>query len=262
MRAFFAEKYLPYVRHSLKSKTVAEYERLYSHCLDRYFGSRLLQDITLADIEAFHIKQSKAGKVQANRALALLSAIMGRAVRHGLLTVNPCREVRRNKETPKERYLSPDECQRLILACDLDDSEGAAFIKLVLFTGARPSELLAARKEDIDGDMLRLQDSKTGARTIYLSEAAQEVIGYVPFAKGLDYRRAWERLRVYAGIDDARLYDLRHTFASSALAAGIDLGTIGQLLGHRKLQTTLRYAHLSKDKALDAARRASERMTS
>ena len=260
-KTFYSEKYLSYARHVLKKRTVIEYERLYTQCLDKAFGSTAIDAINLASVESFHQKLSRKGKVQANRAVAVLSAILSYAVKHKAIDFNPCSAVKRNREKSKERFLSPEECKRLLLACDLlDDEEGAAFVKLILFTGARPAELLSAKAADITGDMLRIHDGKTGDRTIYLSTSAQREAAFIPFRKGLNYQRVWVKIRTMAELPGVRLYDLRHTFASSALASGADIGVIGQLLGHRKLQTTLRYAHLAKDKAVDAAQRASDHM--
>ena len=80
------------------------------------------------------------------------------------------------------------------------------------------------------------------------------------FPDGMDLRRAWERILRQSGVPVARIYDLRHTFASSALAAQQSLAVVGQLLRHKKYQTTLRYAHLAADVGLEGAAAAVARM--
>jgi integrase len=107
-----------------------------------------------------------------------------------------------------------------------------------------------------------LPDSKTNEpRTIHLSDAAIEVLRTLPHVGsyvvagrkyGQSYKslsRAWHIARKYADLDDVRLHDLRHSFASLAAGQGLSLYTIGKLLGHKNPRTTQRYAHLSRDAA-------------
>ena len=118
----------------------------------------------------------------------------------------------------------------------------------------------------------RLRDAKTGPRTVQLSPAAAEVLARAPRVEGnphvvpgmrpgtrmSDLQRPWERIRKRAGLEDLRLHDCRHSFASQALALGESLPTIGKLLGHKHIQTTARYAHLARDSVHESARRVSE----
>ena len=107
---------------------------------------------------------------------------------------------------------------------------------------------------------LRLPDSKTGAKVIPLGAAALEVLGDVPRIEGNPYvlpglegrhfvglQKAWERIRKRAGLDDVRLHDLRHSFASVAVAGGDSLYLVGKVLGHQQARTTERYAHIADD---------------
>jgi integrase len=133
---------------------------------------------------------------------------------------------------------------------------------LALFTGARSGEVTAFQWSQIDWErrLIRLPDSKTNEpKTIYLSDAAIEVLRNVPRAgpyviaggrRGRPYMhltRAWGIARRRAGLDDVRLHDLRHSYASLALGRGVPLAVIGKLLGHRNPATTQRYAHLARD---------------
>ena len=117
----------------------------------------------------------------------------------------------------------------------------------------------------LDLKLIRIPDSadepgrKTGARTIHLNDAAIEVIktiprvgkfviaGALPDEPYKNLGRAWSVAREYAGLQDVRLHDLRHSYASLAARRGISLLLIGKLLGHRDAKTTKRYAHLTQD---------------
>ena len=138
-----------------------------------------------------------------------------------------------------------------------------AAIRLLVLTGCRRNEILGLRWEDLDfeaGEM-RLMDSKTGARVVPMPPPAAKVLEGLtrvpgnPWVfpgrkKGTGQRNindSWGRVRKRAGLDDVRLHDLRHSYASRALALGEGLPMIGKLLGHTKVRTTARYAHLARD---------------
>ena len=120
------------------------------------------------------------------------------------------------------------------------------------------------------GDRIHLPDSKTGAKTIPLNGPALEVLAnaervegnpYVIVGTGegahlTDLQKPWRRVRKAAGLDDVRIHDLRHTFASEAVMGGESLPMVGRILGHTQAQTTSRYAHLADD----PLRKASERV--
>ncbi len=112
-----------------------------------------------------------------------------------------------------------------------------------------------------------MPDSKTGAKLVPIGKAAIEVLKAIPKIEGnayvitgrkegqhlTDMQKPWRRLRKRAGLDDLRIHDLRHSFASDALQLGQDLTMIGRLLGHTQVQTTARYAHLKTDPVRSAA---------
>jgi integrase len=114
---------------------------------------------------------------------------------------------------------------------------------------------------DLDAALLNLPESKTSAKTVYLGKPAIDTLrrlprlpsnpwvmyGIKPGCHLIDLQPFWQRLRARAGLKDARIHDLRHTFASAAVAAGQGLPMIGKLLGHTQVQTTARYAHLAAD---------------
>ncbi len=183
---------------------------------------------------------------------------------------NPCNSVRRYKVVRrKERFLTPAELARLGGVLDIAPAErlasrhAAAAIRLLVLTGCRRNEVMGLAWEDLDfeaGEM-RLADSKTGGRIVPLPPAAAAVLSDLPRLDGnpwvfpgkrkgthqVNINESWNRVRERAGLEDVRLHDLRHTFASRALAIGEGLPMIGELLGHRQVNTTARYAHLARE---------------
>ena len=208
-------------------------------------------------ISAVH-KRMSAAPVQANRTLSLLSKLFTMAEIWGWreLATNPCRGIRRFPETKRRRYMTDSEAPRIadvLVRYDAKYPKAVAFIRLLILTGARPSEIATAELSWIDGDVLTLPDSKTGERSIYLPKGVAKLFDVAgPPRRQIPYY-VWEQIRLNANCPDLRLYDLRHTFASAALKAGYTLDQIGELLGHRNANTTKRYAHLMSDKALEIA---------
>ena len=207
----------------------------------------------------------------ANRALMVLSKMFSLAAAWGLVTEgsNPCRSVRKYRERKCERFLTRDEYRRLgaiLTEAEADDSAwpyAIAALRLLILTGCRLNEILTLRWDDVDrtADEFRLRDGKTGARMVPLTATAEVVLGAIvrvpgnpwvivgkkPGARLTTITGDWYRLRARAGLDDVRIHDLRHSFASRALAAGESLSMIGKLLGHADIQSTARYAHLARD---------------
>lgn len=189
--------------------------------------------------------------------------------------------VRRYKvEKHHERFLTPEELHRLGQALEVAPGErlasthAAAAIRLLVLTGCRRNEVLGLRWKDLDfeaGEM-RLADSKTGARVVPLPPAAAKVLeglsripdnpwvfpGKKKGSRQRNIQDSWGRVRERAGLAGVRLHDLRHSYASRALALGESLSMIGELLGHRKVQTTARYAHLARDSVRTSTARVAE----
>lgn len=270
LSALFHARYLPHIRRRLKPRTVVEYERLADTLVLPTFGDSELAAITLTRVEDWH--EGQDALVQANRALALLSGLLGYAAKRDLLPANPCRGVHRNKERPREHFFMPAEAQTIVGAARAFPDIRGQYIALVLLTGCRPGELVETAVSWRYGAALRVPDSKTGVRTVYLPDAACAILDALTPAVGtsagdhryfpddMDLRRAWTTILRSAGVPAARMYDLRHTFASAALAAGQSLSVVGLLLGHKKAQTTMRYVHLAPDTGLRAAAAAVERL--
>ena len=220
----------------------------------------------------------------ANRAIEVLGNLIGLAEERGLRRAggNPCRFVARYRERRRERFLSDEEFRRLggVLEEAGDGAVrgvspgAAAALRLLALTGCRRSEILSLRWQDVDAEAgeLRLPDSKTGARLVPLSPAAMNVLSSLPREPGHPWvipgrkpgaplrnlHAPWKIVRARAGLDDVRIHDLRHSFASRALALGESLPMIGKLLGHRRVRTTARYAHLARDSVKASAARVAD----
>ena len=237
-----------------------------------YFGRRFIGTITRADVLAW--KESlRERQGRFNRDLPVMAAMLGYAEQLGYRPKgsNPCRGIPRYKRQLPERYLTAKEFRRLgsvIEECEASYPEAVAAIRLLMFTGARCSEITSLQWEWIDLPYANLPDSKTGPKRLYLNRQA---IGVLDARKGegagavfpeIGLRRnllpkAWEKIRRRAAMPDVRLHDLRHSFASVGIMDGISLARVGKLLGHALPETTARYAHLADTAIADAAGRVS-----
>ena len=181
-----------------------------------------------------------------------------------------------NPNNAKERYLTAAETQRLYEA--LDQSENTQLkhiVSLLLMFGCRKRELLDAQWEhfDLERRNWRIPMSKNGkARNIPISARALEVLNSLPRWKGCPYvipnpetqkpygnlYHPWDKVRKQVGLDDLRMHDLRHTFASNLVNSGQSIYVVSKLLGHSQIKTTTRYSHLADEtlfSAVDVAAR-------
>ncbi|KYK45193.1 integrase [Bradyrhizobium liaoningense] len=151
------------------------------------------------------------------------------------------------------------------------DQHAAAALRLLLFTGCRLREILDLRwtEYDVGRGLLFLPDSKTGQKTVVLAAPAIAILDALPRlgiyviagesagAKDetprADLNRPWRAIRKRAGIEDVRIHDLRHSFASVGAGSDLGLPIIGRLLGHTQASTTQRYAHIAANPAKRAA---------
>lgn len=258
-------------RHGDRKKTGARDKDSFRLHIEPHFKNAKVADITHNDIELFmDYMAGKGAPVQGNRCLSLLSKAFNLAVKWGWRADNPAKGVQRHPEAKRERYLTADEYRALAKALDGLESEHAASvaaIRLLMLTGARLGEIVRAKREWLDGDVLRLPDSKTGRKDIHLPPAAMAIIKATPavdgWLVGICSRpsKVWAKAVLAAGLTDIRIHDLRHSFASEALADGMTLEQIGELLGHRSTQTTKRYAHLQDSLKRAAAVAVANRVT-
>ena len=241
------------------------------------FGRMRVESVGPEDVAAWFDAASRDKPGAANRALEILRAMMFRAEEWGMRErdTNPCLGIAKNPRKKVARFLDTDELARLGRALDAHEArwpEAVAAIRLLALTGCRRSEVLDLRWRNIGAKALHLADSKTGGRVVPLGPEARAVLaalprtgdnpwviaGKLPGSHLTDLQRPWRRIRARAGLDDVRIHDLRHSFASRALALGESLTMIGKLLGHTQVQTTARYAHLARDSIQTAAARITE----
>ena len=250
----------------LKPKTRADYQKLYARYISPHLGGKALADVSKADVASLHRKLEDKPRT-ANLVLAVLSKFMNWAEAHDLRPQhsNPVKWVKKYRENRRDRFLSEEELKALGRSLDQElENNGnihvVAAIQLLILTGARVSEILTLKWDyvDLENNLLLLPDSKTGRKAILLNTAAAELLRSLPRMANNPYvicgnregrhlvnlRKPWRRIRKRAGLDDVRLHDLRHTFASWAARTGGSLPKIGALLGHSQVQTTQRYAHL------------------
>lgn len=263
--AELADRYL--LEYAASKKSRANDENLVTLYVKPKLGRLQTTEVQYEDIAALH--RSLQGKpYQANRLLALLSKMFALAEQWRLRPErsNPCRHVQRFPERKRRRYVRSDgEAQRLaqtLAELEPHFPEQIAFFWVLIFSGARPSEVLRFTWNELQGNRVVLAEHKTehtgDARTIYLPEFVVEKLSRLPktadriFTFTTPPKRLWQRIRVEAGCPDLRMYDLRHTFASAAMAAGYTLSQIGELLGHAAPETTARYAHLMDDPQREA----------
>ena len=271
----FLDEYVP---AHCKPSTAYEYRRSVELFIDPRIGRRKVTEIQRSDIAELHHGLRKT-PYQANRTLGVLSKMFNLAEMWGLRPdgSNPCLHVKRFKEEKRERFLSAEEFQRLGTVLDeiLEDGSetrsAVTAIRLLMLTGCRLSEVQKLRWEhvDLEAGELRLPDTKTGGRAVPLAPSAVRLLeslprsgdnpwviaGRKPGSYLTDLQHPWRRIRDRAGLDDVRIHDLRHSFASRALALGEGLPMIGKLLGHTQVQTTARYAHLARDTVKASAAR-------
>ncbi|QPC98137.1 tyrosine-type recombinase/integrase [Qipengyuania soli] len=260
----------------LKVSTAKEYRRNLKLFILPAIGHLRVLDVTRADIAKYH-HDWRHRPYQANRNLEIISKMFNLAEMWGLRPdgTNPRRHIKKYPEKKRERYFSAGELRalgRVLTEMEKERIElpsAIAAIRLLLFTGCRLGEIMTLRWDfvDFDAKVLRLPDSKTGAKLVHLGTAALTVlkgidkpkdsdfviVGRKPGAHLTDLQPFWQRLRGRAGLKDARIHDLRHTFASVAVSNGQSLPMIGKLLGHTQVQTTARYAHLANQPVMEAA---------
>jgi integrase len=265
----FADLSRHYLEKHAPKKRTGEADRF---TIDRVllpkFKNRKVAEITFVDIDGLHHKLSKDHPYMANRIVSLLSKMFSLAIKKQWRTDNPAKGIERNEETPRERYLSPPELERLTKTLGVwPDQEVADIIRLLLYTGARRGEVLAAewKQFNLDEGTWTKPSSHTKTKRVHkvpLSDEALAVLSKMqaerakadkvsPFlfpgrSEGhkVDLKKPWPAICKAAHIEGLRIHDLRHSFASILVAGGASLPMIGRLLGHTQVATTQRYAHL------------------
>ena len=276
----FDEKHLS--KH-VKPSTARTYRSLISSVILPSVGSKRIELIKRSDVEAM-LNRKGTQPTSANHALALLRLIIKKAQQWEYVPEfqNPCLNIQKFKTETKERFLSGSD--RIALSHILQKFEkkklapinAITIIRLLMLTGCRKNEIVKLHWGEvrIEEGVLRLRDSKTGRKDVILSQEAIQLLRGIKRTDSLyvfpgkneeaplkGLQKIWERIRKEAGLEDVRLHDLRHTFASVAVSHGIPLYEVGRLLGHASIQSTQRYAHLERERLYDSLSRFSSKLT-
>ena len=277
--AELAERYLKeHVSVRCKASTASRIRLALNNYLLPEFGELPIEAVEPEKVWALRNRLHRT-PAMANQVVNTLSAMLTLAETWGMAPEgnNPCPQVTKYKVLRHERFLTEVEFARLGQVLSEAEVQGevsahaAAALRLLMLTGCWRNEILRLRWDEVDLERreLRLRDSKTGPRTVPLSPAAARVLANLPRRSGIPWvipggivgqhlktiDKPWSKVRSRAGLDDVRLHDLRHSFASRALALGESLPVIGKLLGHTQIQTTARYAHLAEDSVKESAAR-------
>lgn len=273
LKVFFEETLLPDQQRHTKPRTYYENELRWRKHIEPLFGNRRLDKLAVADVRRLHNKMAET-PIAANRTMMLIRLAYNKAKDWKILPSdfeNPTTGVEFFAEKAKERYLKVEELQALWGALDAAEAAGKespyalAAIRLLIATGARRDEILTLSWDSYDeaAGALRLADSKTGKKTIWLNELAVRTLenlkalrpegntyvicGHNHGGRLKGFHRIWDRIRTAAGLADVRAHDIRHSFASfGAGQGGLGLSVIGNLLGHHDQRTTKRYAHIAE----------------
>ena len=269
----FAKTYMDYVTMQLKPKTAEFYRYVLRQVLLPRFGDSNLIEITRQHVFDM-CQQLESTPTLANRSVAVGSAMYGRAAYLECVPYdcNPFRGGRIYREVPRNRFLSAEEWARV--ACALDKLESTrsvspyaiAGIRMLMLTGARLTEIEKLRWPEVNFNerLIMLRDSKTGPRTLEMPRSVGRLLenlqphegAYVFPGRGGGQIRlnfVWRKVRIIAKIEDVRLHDLRHTYATWAVQNGVPIPTVARLLGHSTEWTTARYLHADRAQSAAAA---------
>jgi len=233
----------------------------------RWFGEYPAESIPAQDIER-RFEQEKWSPATVNRHRALLSLTYRLAIRNGNMKENPARLIQHRPENnARIRFLSAEEETKLRTAITTACPDRLADLELALNTGLRMSEQYGLGWRDVSliRRTLTIQRSKNGAtRHVPLNQAAIRALEALPSrANGSEWvcggaktpRRWFDSAVATAGLQSFTWHCLRHTFASRLVMAGVDIRTVQELMGHKTISMTVRYAHLAPKHTLAAVER-------
>lgn len=280
------EKYL--AEHSLvmkKAATAGREVQIARKYLIPMLGHIPIDEISIRHLEKMMAEIGEKHKPTANHCIMMASYFLNWCEKqeYRKLNTNPVRLIRKYKMQGRDRVLSDDEYGRFFGATDLGrrtniiNPIGFDILEFIAFTGCRSSEAknLTWDEVDLDNRLLRLKDSKTGAKSIPLGGKAVEILRAAvenktgdaspvfPSARGKKYPanilyRNWEFVKEHANLSNIHIHDLRHSFATTGSMTGENLSVIGSVLGHSAIATTQRYSHINNIKGIEVADRIAD----
>ena len=257
----FSEFATTYINRCISVLKSVKTERNRVNFWIREFGNRPIGQITHAELQDWQARKRQVNKpATVNRIMSRLRHMLNMAVQWQVLDQSPMRRLKFLKENnARLRYLSLGECDRLIAACLAPHLR--AIVTVALHTGMRSGEIrnLNWRDLDFDSGFLIIRDSKYGeARHVPMDSTVIELFRNYPRTSGSEFvfsnatggRLGWlqhgfRKALMRAGLTDLHFHDLRHTFASQWMMAGGELYSLKDILGHKTIAMTQRYAHLS-----------------
>lgn len=276
VESFIYESFLPFIK-TYKRSWDTDLSLLKNHVVPA-FGRLYMDEVEKRHIIDFIAKQLETHKPgSVNRVIILLRYIYNCAIRWEVAGIkkNPTQGIPLLEENnKKERFLSKEEAEKLLEATRNSPNKMLQYIiPMLILTGARKNEVIHAKWEDFNFEqkVWRIPISKSGkARYVPISAGVEQLLANVPVYEGCDlvfpnpktlkpyvsFFYAWDTVRKSVGLEDVRVHDLRHSFASFLVNAGRSLYEVQNILGHTQIKTTQRYAHLSQESLISAANAA------
>jgi len=272
----YRDDYMP----KLAPRSAQDQRSMFKKSILPRIGAKKVEDVTFSDCEALHRHLTKDRPLRANRVIEVLRRAFNLAIKWGWLDHNPASGIEKNPEQRRERYLTKTEIRSLLSELDKHPQKTSCdAIRFILFTGCRRGEALNATWDQFDAELKTWTKpaATTKQRRLHRVPVSLEVTTLLErrrqgstakylFASAsgqalTDIKKTWASVTKSAGIQNARVHDLRHTFASIAVSQGQSLPIIGAMLGHTQPQTTARYAHLFDAPLRYAAESVSASMT-
>lgn len=258
----YSQQYLEYSKANKAFSTYNRHDRISINRLEPYFKDKYIYEITPQMIERYKAKRLETvSPASVNRELATLKNMFTMAIKWGYVKTNPAKEVKLLKEPPgRLRYLKPEEVKALFPSCS---DHIRPIIVTALNTGMRKGELQKLKWADVDfkNRKITVVEAKNNeSRVVPINKTLHKELfslskkskGEYVFSdeNGLPYgdiKKSFLKALNQAKIEDFRFHDLRHTFGSYLVMQGVNLKTVQQIMGHKDIRMTMRYAHLSPE---------------
>lgn len=277
-------------KHSKKHKATWWYDDHELRRLSESLSKRKISTITGEEIRKLHEKiGEESGIYQANRFLATFRGMFNKAIEWGYKVNNPTANIKKFKETSRDRFVQPDELPRFFKALEEEENQIAKdYIYISLYTGARKANVLAMRWDEINftSKEWRIPKTKNGeslslplideAITLLkkrqetnskqeLSELQKQWVFPSPTSQSghlEEPKKAWQRILQKAQIKDLRIHDIRRTLGSYQAISGASLPIIGKSLGHKSSQATQIYSRINLDPVRQSVEKAIDLISS